>query len=124
MKRGVTLVDILLTISLAGLLFAGGYRLVSAERRALRIARDNNIALYALEGLRNRILYDIMSNYAYDADRVAMYARDLDLPYPVELRIADGAPDSGSQKRLEIRMTVPRRMSDPERTYIREVILP
>jgi len=124
MKRGVTLVDLLLTISLAGLLFVGGYRLVSAERRALRIARDNNIALYALEGLRNRIVHDIMAGYSYDADRVAKFAQDLKLPYPVELKVVDGVPETGLQKRLEIRMTVPRRMNDPQRTYIREVILP
>lgn len=124
MKRGVTLVDLLLTISLAGLLFAGGYRLVSAQRHALRIARDNNIALFALEGLRNRILSDIMKGYTYDADRGAGYAKDLKLPYPVALKIVEGSSDTASQKRLELRMTVPRRQNDPERTYIREVILP
>lgn len=124
MKRGITLVDLLLTISLSGLLFAGGYRLVSAQRRALRIARDNNIALFALEGLRNRILYDIMVGYAYDADRGAQYAKDLRLPYPVTLKIVGGTAETASQKRLELRMTVPRRMNGPERTYIREVILP
>lgn len=124
MKRGVTLIDLLLTITLAGMLFAGGYRVVSAERRAMRVARDNNIALFALEGLRNRILADIMANYSFDADRAAKFVKDMSLPYPIELKVVEGTRDTAMQRRLEIRMIVPRRMNDPERIYVREVILP
>lgn len=124
MKRGVTLVDLLLTITLAGLLFAGGFRMISAERHALRVARDNNIALFALEGVRNRILSDIMKNFSFDADRAKAYTDDMKLPYPVELNVMDASPESASQRRLVIRMTVPQRMHDPARSYIREVILP
>lgn len=124
MKRGITLVDLLVTISLAGLLFAGGFRVISAERHALRVARDNTIALFALEGLRNRILSDIMNNYAFEIDRVRKFADDMKLPYPVELKIFDGSPETAGQRRLVIRMNVPGRMYDPARAYVREVVLP
>jgi len=123
-RRGVTLVDLLLTLSLATILFAGSFRMVVAERHALSVARDNSIALFALEGLRNRIISDIMKRYTFDADRMRIYTNDMKLPYPVELKIIAASPETGDQRRLELRMLVPARQNDPARTYLREVILP
>jgi len=124
MRRGITLVDLLLTLSLAGILFAGSFRMISAERHALAVAHDNNLALFALEGLRNRILSDIMRDYSFDANRIRTYADDMKLPYPVEMNIIGASSQTSGQRRLELRMSVPKRMNDPARTYIREVILP
>ncbi|HEY9069086.1 MAG TPA: hypothetical protein VIV61_02460 [Candidatus Ozemobacteraceae bacterium] len=124
MNRGVTLVDIMLTISLSVLLFAGGFRLISAERRALRVARENTLALYVLEGLRNRILSDIMRDYTFNPDRLPGYIADLKIPYRVTWRITDPRQETAGQRVLELWMEIPDRMYAGAHRYVREVILP
>ncbi|HOY65409.1 MAG TPA: hypothetical protein PLP29_00890 [Candidatus Ozemobacteraceae bacterium] len=124
MNRGVTLVDMLLTITLCSMLFVGGFRLISAERRALVLARENTLALYALEGLRNRILSDIMREYTFNSDRLAGYIADIKLPHRITWKLLDPLPETAGQRVLQLRMETPERMHAGAHAYIREVILP
>ncbi|MBF0500624.1 MAG: prepilin-type N-terminal cleavage/methylation domain-containing protein [Candidatus Riflebacteria bacterium] len=55
-RLGLTLLEISISIFLIGILMTGGYSLWHAQNLGLSAARENNIALWVLEGVKNRLL--------------------------------------------------------------------
>lgn len=56
LRIGHTVVELSLSIMIVGILFSGGYRVLSLYHYGLAKAKQTNIALYAMESAKNMVL--------------------------------------------------------------------
>ncbi|GAB4279805.1 MAG: hypothetical protein Kow0029_23890 [Candidatus Rifleibacteriota bacterium] len=55
-RSGLTLLEIVLTLTLMSMLLAGVYKLNDARKETLKVIKSNTFAVFAIESLKNRIL--------------------------------------------------------------------
>lgn len=119
-KRGVTLLDLSLAVLLLGILFGTAFRLLEVQRKALQVCKENNLALFILEGQRNRILSDLEAGKPFD-ERVTRGLLQM-IPYPWnltgELKLKTTSPGG---EVIELSLNVPSRQGMPGKKYLREI---
>lgn len=123
-SRGVTLLEVSLSVMLVALLIGTAYHLLQAEAQALRSIRHANLALFALEGLRNRILAEIQAGRPVDLAKAQALAADFQLPVRLAVQEVE-LPLRGRPERLLrlVLLVPPDPAGVPGRRYVREVLL-
>ncbi len=124
LSAGTSLTELMVAVLLLGLLVTTAYRLAGAEREALRSIRQANVALFALEGLRNRLLAEIEAGRPCDGDRIRAFLADLQVPWPVHCQTVQAGTSARPDRLLRLVMVIPPTATRPGRRYIREVPLP
>ncbi|NLI75109.1 MAG: hypothetical protein GX442_01550 [Candidatus Riflebacteria bacterium] len=123
-RAGISLTELMVSVLLLGVLVTTAYRLAGAERAALQSIRQANVALFALEGLRNRLLAELEAGRPCDGPRVRAFLADLQVPWPVRCQTVDEGTPGRPARLLRLIMVVPPTAARPGRRYIREVPLP
>ncbi|MFZ2960119.1 MAG: prepilin-type N-terminal cleavage/methylation domain-containing protein [Candidatus Ozemobacteraceae bacterium] len=100
--RGLTLVEVSMTILLAGILLTGGYTLSRAQNRGLVAARSNNLSLWILEGTRNRILTEMVPFGAVDEKKLKAVLEEVRLPPGLKLKAEKISPEEGKRAILQL----------------------
>jgi len=119
--RGVTLLELSLSIMLVGILMGGVFSLLQSHRRTLVAARDNNLAFFLLEGIRNRLLSEAgTGNLA--AARYDALVREIRLPagYRLQIRPEHIVSSQAVVLSIELEVAVPGR---PTRLFSRQVVV-
>lgn len=121
-RPGLTLVEILLTLTLFSFMLTGAFRLATAHREAITLARSNNLALYVLTSLQNRLVADFAVHPEYDAVRIENLVKEIWLPAGTVLEIVPPAKIAAGE-RLTLRLNAPA-PGNTIRNYERSVVLP
>ncbi len=124
-RRGMSLYEVSLSVLLVSLLAGTAYHLLQAEARALGSIRQANLALFALEGLRNRILAEFQAGRPVDLARAKALAADVKLPVRLEVQEAELPLRGRPERLLRLVMVIPPDdwAASPGRRYVREVLL-
>lgn len=123
-RSGISLTELMVSVLLLGLLVTTAYRLAGAERAALQSIRQANVALFALEGLRNRLLAELEAGRPADGPTLRAFLADLQVPWPVRCRTVDEGTPGRPARLLRLVMIVPPTATRPGRRFVREVPLP
>ncbi len=79
-NRAASLIELLAGMSVLIILLMSGMNLNSLLRKSLIAAKTNNIALFASESLRNRVIGQVMQDFSYVPENVARVAASMKLP--------------------------------------------
>jgi prepilin-type N-terminal cleavage/methylation domain-containing protein len=119
-RRAMTLTEVLLSMMLIGLLLTGVWRMRDSRNHAFQAIKNANVALFALESLRNRIVRDLSIDFTYRPELVAGYVAEMRVPFPITTR----EEMEGSRRILVLEMIIPPTTGRPGQRCLREVVLP
>lgn len=117
-RKGLTLVEVLITCSLL-MIFANGINILSTfSNRAEKRLDDNTIAMYSLESVRNFILVDLRSGKNISDINSEIYKKVLSkFPYPITIE------KRMNNKVIRIIMKCPVQLTkNKNKTYFREIV--
>jgi prepilin-type N-terminal cleavage/methylation domain-containing protein len=120
-NKGLTLIEVILTISLMAIFFASSSKLVSNQRIVNQALSDNNLAIYITESLRNRVLVDFRNGETIDSINLDNY-KQLRNKFPLKTKVEKLLDEKGKQY---IKITAIRRANGrvPRKEFSREVFL-
>ena len=124
-SRGLSLLELNLSLMVAAILLAGGYSLFQAQNQGLLAARDNNLAMWVLEGTRNRLLSEMIPFGKLDATKLQRWREEVRLPPGITLtsEIQQGE-ESDSRSSLQLNMLFsPETSGGRARIISRQVVL-
>ena len=121
-KRGLTLIEVLITCSLVVVYINGIFLLSSFFNRAKVQLDSNNIAMYSLESARNIILKDIRNGKKITDINADDYKNIFKkFPYPVKLEL--DYSEKYKSNILVIIMKCPVTLSQTKKVYYREIVI-
>ena len=120
-NKGLTLIEVILTISLMAIFFASSSKLVSNQRIVNQALSDNNLAIYITESLRNRVLVDFRNGETIDSINLDNYKQLLN-KFPLKTKVEKLLDEKGKRY---IKITAIRRANGrvPRKEFSREVFL-
>ena len=122
---GVSLLEMLLSLSLLSILFVGAFQVVTLQADLLEVAEHNNEALLALDSMCAFAQASIAATGRVTEADLRGFAATFAGIRPIQLRRLPVRPVMGSASAiLELSMTVPLHRRRASRRYVREVLIP
>lgn len=122
--RAASLIELLVGMSVLIILLMSGMNLTSLLRNALITAKTNNIALFASESLRNRVIGQMMLDFSYVPENVENAAASMQLPGEVNFECYRDKRLKGSPNILRMDLKIKTAKFLPVMKYSRRIPVP